>query len=115
MSRSLEQIRIRLKKAIESGQITKEEIKKSAGFSGSQLNRYIEGESEPGIDAVDRIADALKVKPWDLIKPPEATNAEAEILTKLAHLSPKGRGIVLNLIDDLLAAQTLVASKKLER
>lgn len=47
----------------------KAEIRKKTGFSGSQLDRYISGESDLGVEQLDRLAEALGIQPWELIKP----------------------------------------------
>jgi transcriptional regulator with XRE-family HTH domain len=48
------------------------ELSQKTGIKGPQLQRYITGKNVPGLDILDRIAKALGIDPWELIKPPGA-------------------------------------------
>lgn len=71
MSNALEQLRKRLNLFCQK-RGAKAEIRAKTGFSASQLDRYISGETVPGVDQLEKIAEALGVQPWELIKPEAA-------------------------------------------
>lgn len=48
----------------------KAEFLRKTGMSPSSLAGYLKGENAASIDQLDRIADALGVDPWELLKPP---------------------------------------------
>lgn len=64
----------------------KVEIRRKTGFSGSQIDRYIERKSVPTLDNLDVIAKALGVAPWELIKPDNALPTPAPVTPTLQDL-----------------------------
>jgi transcriptional regulator with XRE-family HTH domain len=47
----------------------KADIRRQGGFSGSQLDGYINGTASPVLEQLDRLAAALGVEAWELIRP----------------------------------------------
>lgn len=52
----------------------KARIREKTGFSGSQIEGYFTGDTGASIDQLDRLAEALEIEPWDLIKPANASD-----------------------------------------
>jgi transcriptional regulator with XRE-family HTH domain len=79
MSDTAELIATKVNKLIDDGIFSKAHICREAGFSKSQLDGYLKGNTIPTVDAVDRLAKAVEQKPWELIRPPEPGLQEVPI------------------------------------
>lgn len=58
--------------------ITRSEFARKVDMSPSHISRYLNGNTEPGIGVVTRFAEALGLEPWELLKPPGATEARPD-------------------------------------
>lgn len=64
-------------------------LRKLTGMSPTVLNRYLKGDSVPGLDAVERIAEGLNVSVGDLLYDPKHTPSDEEVV----------RGLVANWLE----------------
>lgn len=60
----------------------KARIREKTGFSGSQIDGYFTGDTGASIDQLDRLAEALEIEPWELIKPGSATDNDLRMRVK---------------------------------
>lgn len=47
------------------------ELSKMTGITNANISNMIHGKTSPNLDTIERIAKALKVAPWELLKDPE--------------------------------------------
>lgn len=107
--------------AATAGHGVRAEVCRKAGIARNTIERWISGESSPTIDGLDSLADALDMKPWQLIQADdEETVPKAKytadvlaqiknartlqdqleaalkdpLLARVARLGPGGRGAV---------------------
>ncbi len=45
------------------------ELARKAALKPPQLQRYLSGETSPSLETLDRLAEALGIHPWEMIKP----------------------------------------------
>jgi transcriptional regulator with XRE-family HTH domain len=55
------------------------EVVRKTGLSRRVLEKWRDGESSPSIENLERLADALGVQPWELIKPDGAQPTKQEV------------------------------------
>lgn len=60
----------------------KARIREKTGFSGSQIDGYFTGDTGASIDQLDRLAEALEIEPWELIKPGSASDNDLRMRVK---------------------------------
>jgi transcriptional regulator with XRE-family HTH domain len=81
-----------LRKYLESLATTrgfKADLARKMGISRSQMQTYLDGERTPGLDMLDRFAEALGTQAWELIKPdaalptPQPENPDTEALASV--------------------------------
>ena len=77
MTNAAEILRKKLSAEIESGKISKTELCRKTGFSRSLLDAYLKGTTTPGLDAIQRAAEAIGKEPWQLLGPDEPPAVEA--------------------------------------
>ncbi len=65
--------------------ITKSALAKASGISRSQIDDYLGGRN-PTIESLGKIAKALDVQPWELIKPENAIGTPTPIARGLSPL-----------------------------
>lgn len=68
MPKSLEELRNRLS-ALRERHGAVAEFCRKAGFNRQTVENWLDGKSAPGMENIDRIADALGVEAWRLIMP----------------------------------------------
>lgn len=61
-----------LAEAMVRGGLTQRELAEASGMAQPAVNRYLMGRTEPGLEAVQKLAAALNCGPWELLKPPGA-------------------------------------------
>lgn len=87
--------------------------------------RYMSGETKPSLEQLDRIADALELQPWELIKPdgalPTKAPTEEELLamlkkrdTQIKELEKQTEAIAKLPKEIIEAAQLISESKVLQ-
>lgn len=95
----------RLSSRIKEGRLTKVEVCQAAGIDRPKLDRYLEGHI-PGIETVEKIAQAVGITPSELIARPAERNM-LDDLTELLEIFPKlddvGREVVLSAARSSLA------------
>lgn len=73
----------------------KAEFCRKTGMARGLLDAYLAGNSKPGLDQIDKFAEALGVQPWDLIKPDDSigtkidtkeTGQALELLSRLTFI-----------------------------
>lgn len=55
--------RDRLRKAMNDNKLNSRELSKRCGLSEASISRYLLGQMEPKVDAIKKMADALRVDP----------------------------------------------------
>lgn len=88
MGKSAELLINRLNEVFASGRMRKADFLRKTGMSPSVLEAYLQRRSVPGLEAVERIAEAIEVAPWELLNPGvEPTPlADTETLDNLAEV-----------------------------
>lgn len=74
----------------------KADLARKMGIHSSLIQAYLDGTTTPGIDQIDRFAEALGLQTWELIKPDNAIATpmkkepgNAELLAALVELQAK--------------------------
>lgn len=70
------------------------ELARNIGVHVNLIQKYVKGETVPGFDQVDKIAEALGLQAWELIKPDGATPTpkepgNAELLEAMSKLQAR--------------------------
>lgn len=74
--------------------VTQRGLAEEMGVSQPMVQQYLGGKNKPGLDVLERFAEALKTSPWELIKPPSASSLPSlpppllPILLEIATLLP---------------------------
>lgn len=68
MNKALDAFIKRLETSIKTNRISKIELNRKTGISRNMIDRYLKG-AIPGLDIIEKIAEALNIKPWELIQP----------------------------------------------
>ena len=92
--------------------LTKKELARRMNIEPSTIQQYFSGRHKygPRLDQIDKIAEALEIEPWQLIKPEEAPGISVKdesldrVLAIWRRLNKEERSRLLAAIDALLAA-----------
>lgn len=95
------------------------EFSRKTGFSRAGVDKWLNNLSVPKIDVLDKFADALDQKPWQLIQPDEdKAHSEMviplETLQRINKLDERQKKLFLNSVNTMLDA-LLGDRKKSER
>ena len=83
----------------------KAEFLRATGLSPSSLAGYMSGDNSPSIDQLDRIAGALGIESWELLKPadtqpaPSRDSLLAGILTRVPAIHDDQLRALFNIVD----------------
>lgn len=92
-----------VKRRMGSLEMTQADLAEAAGMAQPAINRYLTGKTEPGFDAICRLAAAMKCQPWQLLKPSDAKESPliAAIVTALPALDDEKLRAVLAIVRSL--------------
>ena len=77
---------------------TASEISRKTGIATGDVSNIVSGKTIPSIGTLDKIANALNLKTWELLKPPDDKNSyDSRIKNLPQHL----REMVDNILDSL--------------
>jgi transcriptional regulator with XRE-family HTH domain len=114
MANSFDTFRTRVSKMLES-RGAKAELCRKTGIPRSALDRWLNGENEPSMSNLDRIAEALGFEPWQLIqgtepvRPALPEGVRQAIREELNSRPEPAHPVMARPIEKLMAAKGLQA------
>jgi transcriptional regulator with XRE-family HTH domain len=93
------------------------ELFKATGIGLSSINGYMSGKNSPTLEQIDRIAEALGVEPWEMIKPQDVTRIpkteeQIEMERLFFRLPTESKHLLLSLARTLNGDETSSADDK---
>lgn len=102
----------KLAELTDSEKIGKTELSRISGVDRSAIDLYIKEKTKPKVDVLDKLAEALKTTPWELIKPDDDLHKSDlnqtsfipnDIAKELAQLSEHSRQSIWDIVRATLA------------
>jgi transcriptional regulator with XRE-family HTH domain len=102
MAKVLEVFRGWLQAALDSNQISKAELHRKTGIARPSIDAYLEG-SDIGLKALQRVADAIGLEPWEVLRPHDNQKGPrspliAEIVRRLERLDERQIRALLGMV-----------------
>jgi transcriptional regulator with XRE-family HTH domain len=119
MSKALNYLAKNLELALSVRNMTQKELCSKIGIDPSQLGRWIHGRNTPGIDQIEKIADALGVSTSSLLTDPESAedriSPQVELAEEVEDLTEGQARAVLAIVRNLLKANDEARKKLAEQ
>lgn len=104
MTKATETLAKYLKKALDKHG-AKAELARKSGVHPNSIDSYVDLKTSPTLEQIERMANALGVQPWELIRPngasptAEFSPALIDLMRRIAKLSPAHLSLIIKAVE----------------